>query len=175
MRYLDIACRVLIGLLFFTSVVGKAATRSRFNRFRADLRAMRVVPARLAGPVAAAVCAGEAAVVPLLIFHATAAAGLLFAAGLLTAFGVAIAVLVSRRTDAYCRCFGFGAQRFGVRHLVRNAALTAACVAGVVALAVGQADQPDPAHLLPAAMSGALLAAVTVVLDDLLFLLRRQG
>lgn len=169
MRYLDIACRVLIGLLFFTSVVGKAATRSRFNRFRADLRAMRVVPARLAGPVAAAVCAGEAAVVPLLIFHATAAAGLL------TAFGVAIAVLVSRRTDAYCRCFGFGAQRFGVRHLVRNAALTAACVAGVVALAVGQADQPDPAHLLPAAMSGALLAAVTVVLDDLLFLLRRQG
>jgi hypothetical protein len=170
MYYVEVAARVLIGLVFLVSMLGKVTSAARFRAFQAELRDMRVVAGRFIRPVAVVVCAAEAAVVSLAVVRAVA--GFVVAAGLLLVFAAAIAVVVRRKTGAHCRCFGFQSGRLGMRHVARNAALTGVCVVGIAAALRSPGIAGDAAFLLPATVIGVMSAAAIVFFDDLVFVVR---
>jgi uncharacterized membrane protein YphA (DoxX/SURF4 family) len=86
MAYLMLLCQAAIGVTFAMSTVAKAG-RKGFTEFRRSLPNTLRLPPRLANPIAAAVVAGEATTVVLLVmglwFTALALAGFMLAAALL--------------------------------------------------------------------------------------------
>jgi hypothetical protein len=169
--------RCLLGLVFLASAVGKARGRREFRAFGAALGGMRLLPAPLVRPAAAAVVLLEA-LVPLLLAlpgRWPVAAGFALAGLLLLAFTAAVWTVLRRRVAAVCRCFGgSSAAPLGRRHIARNSALAAVAVAGAAGslTAAGSAAPPAAAAVLavPLAVVGALAAAR---LDDLVSLFRR--
>jgi len=166
-QYLVFGMRFLIGAVFLASTFGKLARRGGIGRFTDSVRGMRILPERLARPVALAVIAGEASVCVLLTVPSrrTALPGLALATALLAVFTVAIALAVRRGVRAPCQCFGASTTPLGARHLVRNVLLVAAAVTGAAGSA---AEGPvHPAGALVAAASGLLAGGVVAALDEL--------
>lgn len=159
--YVEIGCRVLLGTVLLAAAVGKVSGRAAYREFTQSVRDMGYRPA---GPLAAAVVAGEFTAVALLAVFPLA--GFLSSAALLLAFTVAIASNL-RRGGATCRCFGRTAAPLGRHHVWRNAFLIGCAIAG--ALAPAGPVRPGEAVL---AVVGALIIGVLVVmLDDLRYLL----
>lgn len=171
MAYLDVGCRVLIGLVFVVSAVTKWAAPREFT---ASLARMRVLPAGLTRPVAALVIAGETTVPVLLAFPRPTVVrlGWVLAAGLLAGFTVAIVASLRRGTAAPCRCFGRSTTPLGVRHVVRNLLLLGVVGLGLLAGTVGGSGHPGGAVV--AAVAGAVVAGFVAMLDDLVALFAPQ-
>ncbi|TDC39792.1 methylamine utilization protein MauE [Micromonospora sp. 15K316] len=153
--YVEIGCRVLLGLVLLAAAVGKVSGRAAYREFT---RSVRDLGFRPAGPLAAAVVATEFTAVALLA--ALPLAGFLASAALLTAFTVAI-VRNLGRSDATCRCFGRTATPLGRHHVWRNLFLIGCAAVG--ALAPAGPVRPDGAAL---AVAVALVAAALVVMSD---------
>ncbi|GAA3758782.1 methylamine utilization protein MauE [Plantactinospora mayteni] len=169
MSYVVEFSRCLLALVFLASAVSKLRGRPAFRAFVDSLRTMDLLPASVVVPLAGAVVAAEAAVPLLLVplpVGAVTTVGFALAASLLAGFTVAVAVVLSRGTQASCRCFGEAAAApFGRRHLARNLVLTV--VAGIGAYAsLGDAGMTVQTAVLsvPLAVVGAL---VVVRLDDI--------
>jgi hypothetical protein len=133
MAYLMLLCQAAIAVTFAMSTVAKAG-RKGFTEFRRSLpNTLRLQP-RLANPIAAAVVAGEAATVVMLVmglwFTGLALAGFMLAAALLTAFTAAVAIMIRRRVTHSCRCFGSSSRPPGRPDLIRNAVLLATAALG---------------------------------------------
>ncbi|MGK5671813.1 MauE/DoxX family redox-associated membrane protein [Micromonospora sp. URMC 106] len=159
--YVEIGCRVLLGTVLLAAAVGKVSGRAAYREFTQSVRDMGYRPA---GPLAAAVVAGEFTAVALLAVFPLA--GFLSSAALLLAFTAAIAGNL-RRGGATCRCFGRTAAPLGRHHVWRNAFLIGCAIVG--ALAPAGPVRPGEAVL---AVVGALIVGVLVVmLDDLRYLL----
>lgn len=168
MVYLELACRVLIGVVFLVSAASKLRNRSAFDAFAAGLRATRLVSGRTARWIGSLTVAAEAGVVLLLAVPLTTLGGYLLAAALLVVFIGGIALTMRRGVVATCPCFGASTTRLGGRHLARNAVLLAVAVAGLAAgLAAGGSGSGEWAGLLLAGVTGAVAAAVVVRLDDI--------
>lgn len=128
-----------------------------FAAFAATVANYRIVPAGASPAVAAAVVAGELAVVAGLVLPASRAAAAGLAMVLLVIFTVAIAVnLLRGRRTIDCGCFrSLIRERLGWSHVARNLLLVAAALQ-VATIA------PNPAGALDLALGSA--AAATFVL-----------
>ncbi|MET9146958.1 MauE/DoxX family redox-associated membrane protein [Streptomyces sp. NPDC004042] len=160
--------RVLLGLVFLCSVLGKARGAGAYGSFREAVG--HLVPAlrRRTAPVAAAVVAAEAAVVVLLAVPASAVAGFALAALLLLAFTAGLTGALRREAGTACHCFGAGAARIAPRHVVRNLILVTVALAGTAAApAAPHAGAAPSAGLLLTIGVSAVLALITVTLDEL--------
>ncbi|MCD9194405.1 MauE/DoxX family redox-associated membrane protein [Streptomyces albireticuli] len=179
MGYLALGIRCLIGAVFLASAVSKVGGRGAFGRFVSSVRDLRLVPPRSAAPVALCVVAAEAAVCLLLAAPgpgAVAVAGFAVAGVLLGGFAAAVTLSVRRGVRTPCRCFGASTRPLGLRHVVRNLALTAAASAGAAAVLVSGAVRPDaPGGVVVAVTGGLLLGGLVVTLDDILDLFRPVG
>src|SRR5690242_1242757 len=170
MPYLSLGCRVVVGVVFLVALASKARPAG-FRRFVRSLRRLDAVPAARVRLVAGTVATAEAAVVVLVALPArwTAVAGFVLAAGLLTAFAVAIVGTLRRGLRVPCACFGRSSAPMGPHHVVRNAALVAVAIAGAVTTRPGSGGAGG---LAVAAAAGLVLGGLTTVLDDLVGLFR---
>jgi Methylamine utilisation protein MauE len=153
---------------FAVAAVAKAGHR---DEFAGSLVALRLVRPAVARTAAAAVIAGESALVLLCLWPPTRVAGLVLAA--LAYLGLAAVALRAARgpVPAACRCFGVSGAPLGRPHAVRNAGLAA--VAVLTAATSGPA--PGLGALLVAATAAFVLVALVAHLDDLTALVSPVG
>ncbi|MEU8030358.1 MauE/DoxX family redox-associated membrane protein [Streptomyces sp. NPDC049099] len=173
MWYTAVLCRVLLGFVFAASAFAKLRGRAAFAGFTKGLAAMRVVPERGLRELAGVVAVTEAVVPVLLLAPGTVRLGLGLAVLLLSAFTLAVGVVLRRGTVASCPCFGAAQAPFGVRHVVRNTVLTGVAAAGLATVGGGASGQG--AGVLLAVLAGAVLASLVIRLDDLVALFRLSG
>jgi Methylamine utilisation protein MauE len=166
--YAELACRLLIGIVFAASAVSKLRSRSEYRAFAQWLSGLPL-PGPFRGAAAAAtVAATETAIVVLLIPTVTAAIGLGLSAVTLAAFATGTFVTVRTGTATPCRCFGASDSPMSSWHVARDALL--ALVAAGAALANSPAHSAGGVAL---SLAIAVTVAVPVVLfDDLLSVLR---
>ncbi|WP_282692498.1 MauE/DoxX family redox-associated membrane protein [Streptomyces sp. CC208A] len=169
MGYVLLSCRLLLGVVFAVSAVGKLRGATAFRAFEGATRSMGV-PGRFARPVAVAVVGAECAVPVLLAVGPAGAPGIGLALVLLAAFTVGIAGVLRRGTRTSCACFGASSAVIGRRHLVRNgllllcAGIGAGCALGGVSSATHAGGVVIAAV---AALVGALLVTFTDELGEL--------
>ncbi|GAA2454815.1 MauE/DoxX family redox-associated membrane protein [Streptomyces macrosporus] len=173
MHALAIGVRCLIGVVFLVSSVGKVLGRRRFGDFVAAIRRVPAVPTQRATAVAAVVVAAEFAVWILLVIPTplTAAVGCALAAVLLAVFVIGIASALGHSVAVPCRCFGASTAVLGLPHLIRNAILALLAAAGAVSAlwaASASTGTAPGVETVVAALAGALLGGLVVVLDDVL-------
>jgi hypothetical protein len=161
---IGIGCCWLVAVVFAISATGKLRNRAVRAAFRRSVRDMAVLPAGAVRPVAVAAPVGEAATAVLLAIPATAVVGCVLAFVLLGAFTAGIATVLRRGTSASCLCFGTTERPYSARHLVRNALLGAAALAGALLYGI---PVEAPAALLAIA-AGGVAALVVVTFDELL-------
>jgi uncharacterized membrane protein YphA (DoxX/SURF4 family) len=164
MGYLELAARVLLATVFCLAVGGKLRPPKGFDTFARSLHESLGTPSGLARPIAGAVVLGEALVAALLVAPVSAQQGSLAAAAVLAGFTAVTAWLVRQRSLASCRCFGAGGTRFGPRHVVRNALLTAIAV---FAAAAGPSSGVHPAGAAVAAAAACMLGLLVTRWEDL--------
>jgi methylamine utilization protein MauE len=173
MVYLALACRCAVGVVFLVSVSGKVRSRAAFGAFVSWLAALPVPLARSQPRAAAAVmAAAEALIVILVALPWTARPGLALAAVALAAFTAGTWLAVVRGADAPCLCFGASASPLGRRHVVRDALLGAAAVAGAAAVGSGGVR---PVAAVMTLGAGLVVAGFIVFLDDLAMLFTGTG
>lgn len=152
---LHTAAWVTLAAVFTLALPGKLRD---FAAFAATVANYRIVPAGVSPAVAAAVVAGELAVVAGLVLPPSRAAAAGLAAVLLATFTIAIAVNLARgRRTIDCGCFrGLIRERLGWSHVARNLLLLAAALQ-IATIA------PNPAGPLDLAL-GAVAAATLLLL-----------
>ncbi|WP_053736633.1 MauE/DoxX family redox-associated membrane protein [Nocardia sp. NRRL S-836] len=168
MLYLEVCCRVVVGLVFLLAVAGKLRGRAELTAFTESLGSFGLRPARLRSALATTVIAVEAVAVVLLAVAPRL--GLGFAALVLVAFSGAVLAAKATGREVRCRCFGADGGLMGRKHLIRNGVLVAVALTGLV-----PATSAATPHLglLAATTSAAVLAAVALAhWDDLRFVLR---
>ena len=127
--YLLTFCRLVIGLAFALSFVGKVRDASQFTE---TIRKFDLLPPGWAGPAAALFLGGEATVVALLILGgrllplAFALAGLL-----LTVFSLALLSSLWRGIETACNCFGASQKPLTYYDVGRNAGFILLAAAGL--------------------------------------------
>ncbi|MEU1375350.1 MauE/DoxX family redox-associated membrane protein [Streptomyces triculaminicus] len=171
LHQLSDTARILLALVFLCSLAGKLRGTEAFLEFRAAIGQMAPSLLRVRKAVAVLVVPAEALTVVTLALPATAVIGLSLSAALLAVFTAGLAGVLRRGATTPCHCFGRGAP-IAPRHVVRNVLLGLAALAGlggrlVVAGTEAAAGGVNGAGLLLATGVAALLALVTVTLDDL--------
>lgn len=170
MLYLEVCCRVVIGLVFLLAVVGKLRGRAELTAFTESLGSFGLRSARLRSVLAASVITVEAVTVVLLAVAPRLGLGL--AAAMLVAFTAAVVAAKATGREVRCRCFGADGGLMGRTHLIRNGVLVVVALAGLAALT--SAATPH-LGLLAATVSAAVVGAVALAhWDDLLFVFRGQ-
>ncbi|MBF9131290.1 methylamine utilization protein MauE [Plantactinospora sp. S1510] len=168
MDYLEMACRVLLGVVFLVSAGSKLRNRSAFDAFAVGLRDTGLVSAGNARRIGVLTVAAELGVVLLLVVPATVPAGYLLAGALLAVFVGGIGLMMRRGVSAACPCFGVSTTRLGGRQIIRNVVLLTVAGTGLVAgLAGSGVGAGQWAGLLLAAVTGAIVALIVVRLDDI--------
>lgn len=116
--------------------------------------------------LAGALAAAELLVAALIAVPPTAVVGTAAAVGLFGALTAGVAVVLGRKLDVRCACFG-RATRLRPVHLVRNGVLLAAA-AGTCLATVARDGPPRAADLISlAVLLGVVTALVLIRLDDL--------
>jgi hypothetical protein len=170
MTYLAIGCRVLIGVVLAVAVAGKIRRAAAFSEFVGSVRRMGVLPPVLAAPAAIAVVAAELAIVLALAVPARESGVLGFglATGLLAALTIGIVMSLAGGNREPCRCFGRSETPLSARHVGRDVALVAVALLGLLSSLSG--TTVDPGIAVVAAVCGAVLGGLVVMLDDLVAL-----
>ncbi|MEU0629262.1 MauE/DoxX family redox-associated membrane protein [Streptomyces sp. NPDC005989] len=168
--------RVLLGLVFLCSALSKTRGAAAYRDFRDAVGWLAPALRRHTAPVAVAVVTAEAAVIVMLAVPATVVAGFALAAVLLLAFTTGLVAALRRGVSTACHCFGPGDGRLAPRHVVRNLALATVALAGTAtALNTPHIGAAPSARLLLTAGVAAVLALITVTLDDLANLFAVSG
>jgi hypothetical protein len=168
--YAVLCCRLVFGVVFAVSLLGKTRSRGRYAEFVAAVPGL--APGLPVRPAAAAVIAGEAIVVVAMVLPGTAAVGFAVAALLLIAFTAGIVQAVRRRQSVSCQCFGSSTVPVGPAHVVRNGFLLLVAAAGLLgALGPGR-GQLSPGVLVSAVLTGAVAAAAVLLTDEIADLFR---
>jgi hypothetical protein len=156
LSYLLLTSQLVTAGVFALAVLGKLRAPEAFAASLADFGLRRA-----RRPVAYAVIAAEAAVIPLALLIAPV--GLTLAAVLLLTFAATIIVTLQRGARPTCRCFGAKSAPLRGAHVARNLVLAALAVAGLFA--------GDHAFAGAPLAVGAILAAVALLVlatfDDL--------
>ncbi|MFE3456544.1 MauE/DoxX family redox-associated membrane protein [Nocardiopsis aegyptia] len=173
MSHVQIACQVLLALVFCVSAVSKVRGRAAFDGFVTAVR--RLAPRWAVGSAPAvrrlsvALVLAEAGTVLLLLVPGWSRAGLAAAALLLAAFSAAVARVLRADERVACRCFGASAVPLRPVHLVRNLVLLAAAVVGL-APALASVPLPEPGAVAASAAAGAFGGLLVVLIDDIVLL-----
>jgi len=163
--YVLSCCRILIGLVFGISLLSKVRSRTSYTAFVAAVPGLVPrLPGRLVAPM---LVVAEAAIVILVALPPTAEAGFAVAAALLLAFSTAIWFAVRRRAAVTCQCFGSSSTPVGPAQLVRNVVLLLAAGAGLLAAFDPARSTPGPGVLVTALFTGATVALVVVLTDQI--------
>ena len=186
MSELILAVLVLATCVYGTSSAAKLGSRRNYTAFRAGLAETSLVPRRLLRAVAAmltgaeAAVAAGAAVAAILIgtglggARPTAIAVLACAIVLTSVLAAGVAVVIRTGTHATCACFGArpgqASRALGWPHLIRNLALLILLLTGLAASVAVAVTRPAPAPALVAATTGAVIALLVIMLDDLVAL-----
>lgn len=166
MGYGILAARVLVGVVFAASAIGKLRGVTALRDFEEAVRGMGL-PAFLVRPVAFTVVAAECAIPLLVAAPLGAAAGLSLAAVMLMGFTVVIAGLLRRDAPASCHCFGGSSLPVGARHLVRNGFLLLVAMTGAVEEFAGARPARDLSGCAVTAFGAVVGALLVIRLDDL--------
>jgi hypothetical protein len=158
----QLALRLALAVLFAAAAVHKLRDRAGF---RAVLRDYAILPGGLVGAASLAVPSAEATLAAGLLLPATRVVASLAAAGLLSLYGVAIAMNLARGRRAIdCGCAGPGGPRPLSGGLVaRNAALAAAALACAAPVASRPLGWIDAGTVVGALLAVALLYAAADV------------
>jgi hypothetical protein len=159
MQFIVMFCQLLIVMVFTAAAVGKIRRRQSFRDFSASVE--RLVPRRLATPIASLVVTLEFAVIVLTLTPARVV-GLLLAAIVLIGFAAVAEFAVRTGRVVACNCFGAVSDSvLGRVHVIRNIGLAAVAATGlaVAALAVPRVD----AEIVPIATLAAFMVAVLLV------------
>lgn len=166
MTVVELTARITLIVVFGAAFAGKCRSRQALTEFTAGMADFGWLPARLRTPAALAALAAELAAVPLLL--GARRLGALLAFGLLLVFTVAT---VTAGRAAACQCFGNGrapAAGGTLAFVTRNAFLLGlALAAGLVPGAAA-----SPAQWAASAAGGAVLGALVVGWDDVVYVLR---
>jgi hypothetical protein len=175
MNYLGLVCAIALAGVFAVSMRDKVG-RERFRVFAASAGPLDVLPrrwrVRTAGVVAVAEAVTVAALTGGLVLALVGAGALLLtlgflaAATLLTAFTVAIGLMLRRGERVPCHCFGASEVPLGPAHVVRNLVLLALAVVGPFTPAGGY----TAAGVALVVVAGAVIAALVTRFDDLVTL-----
>lgn len=136
--------RMLLGIVFLVSALGKAREVDRFTD--TVQRVLRIVGARARHPVArgaalAVVAAEASAAILMLTGRAPSLAGFVVL-GLLALFAAVSVVALVARANIDCNCFGPSGGRLGARTLARTLLLAAVAVAYVFTASRGHNGWP---------------------------------
>ncbi|ANZ38961.1 hypothetical protein BBK82_25715 [Lentzea guizhouensis] len=104
MLYLEICCRIVVGMVFLLAVVGKLRGRAELTAFTESLGSFGLRSAAVRSALAAAVITVEAVAVVLLAV--APAPGLGLAVLVLVAFTGAVVAAKATGREVRCRCFG---------------------------------------------------------------------
>lgn len=132
-------CRVVIGLVFVLSGIGKARDIAQFRQI---IQTFNLLPRSLYSVAAALFLGGEFAVValvfiggPVLIF------GFSLAIGLLLLFCCALVSVLAREIHTACNCFGTSTKEISTFDVWRNIGLIICSLAGVAVLIGTKSDR----------------------------------
>lgn len=154
--YLLAFCRMVMGMVFAWSFVGKVRD---VRAFEETIMRFQVLPVRWSRLAARLVLGGEAAVVGALLGGGGWLwPGFLLAALMLLGFSAALVSLLRRRIQTACRCFGASEKPVSRDEIVRNAGLIL-CALGGLTLSLAA---PSPLGWLESGLMGA--AALVFVL-----------
>lgn len=159
-----LAIRVMLVVLLAVSSVSKVAGRGAFTRFTAWVTALPLPRTRRPAVIAAAFPVAEAAALILLVVPATVRVGMLGSAVLFLVFATGTTVVVRKKTDVPCMCFGSSATPMNAWHAVRDWLLCAAAAAGAVLAVPPPGGTP---RVLTAAGVGLVAALLVLFAEDL--------
>ncbi len=159
-----VLARLLVGITFVLSFVAKLRD---VQSFRNAVEDFQVVPRRLVAPTAVAVLAVEATVAASMLTTGWAlATGFVLAVGMLAAFSLAIGLVLRRRLEVSCNCFGSPTTKVSAVDLVRNGTFALFAVVGLWAMtAAGGTGVPAQDIALTAPIA-AVVVALLVNLND---------
>ncbi|MGW2623900.1 MauE/DoxX family redox-associated membrane protein [Micromonospora taraxaci] len=174
MRYLEVACRLLLVTVFGVAVYTKVSGRPGWLSFVDSLRQLPV-PTSVARPAALLTVSVEVLVALLLLVPLRWAGeiGFALAAGLLVAFTSVIALAVAKGSRATCRCFGASSTRLGWPHIVRNGTLLVVAVLGLAGASAPESLGASGALL--AGVGGLVLGVLVTAMEDIFALIRPIG
>ena len=185
MPYLFISLAVLLGFVFSASAWSKVRSAAAQRAFAASLRPL--LPNGTSAAVAVAVTVAEVGVALGLCVTVVAVladlpgarplgiASMLLAGVLCAALAIGVAVGIRRQLGLRCACFGTSERALSGRHVVRNAMLFAAAVAGLATVAAGPTGPVTAGGALLGLFSGTVVALILVRLDDLVDLFAPAG
>jgi Methylamine utilisation protein MauE len=169
MNLIRIIGETMLAIVLAVAAAGKL--RSPSSRAEvATLARLVQIPQQWAGIAPSALIAAEITVAALLVYPPTSGWGAVATALLMAVLTVGAERARRAPEPAACRCFGSAAEPIGLRHVVRNGALTAIAVLTAVLTFVPVGAALTTNGMVAAVLSGALLATVVVQLDTLLFL-----
>ena len=140
--YLQIFCRVVIGLVFTISFLGKAFHLSSFQR---SILAFNILPARFSRPAALLFLSGEGAVV-ILVGVGGSLLGLAFVLAilLLLVFSCALLSVLIRKLQTSCNCFGPTEKQVSSADIWRNIGFLLCASSGFCTVVVIRNNQASP-------------------------------
>jgi len=121
-------CRLVIGIAFAVSSIGKAAN---VHEFEETVARFSIFPLRWSKGLSLLFLSGEVAVVVLLFLgHASLPLGFVLAAILLSTFSIALVSVLGRNIQTHCNCFGKTDEPVSLYDIGRNAGLLFCCLGG---------------------------------------------
>ena len=137
--YLLAFCRVVIGLTFMVSSVGKVLN---IAQFRQTICNFRILPGWLSGVAAMLFMCGEVAVVVFVVIGGSLlVVGFSLAIFLLLLFCIALLSVLVRRIRTTCNCFGASAKQVSHLDVWRNAGFILFALGGYGSLAEAKGTQ----------------------------------
>jgi Methylamine utilisation protein MauE len=161
----SLACRVLLGAVFFVSLVSKIRSRAAWRSYRSWLNGMPLRPLR--GKAAPAALAAAEFVVVAGVASPLAAVGL--GAGAALSLALAAGLYISLRRGAWqpCHCFGSSSEPLSGQHIARNAVLFVLAITGLLVTAVGGSSSPSGFEAGLAVIGGLAGAVLIVFFGDI--------
>ncbi|MFI6258618.1 MauE/DoxX family redox-associated membrane protein [Micromonospora zamorensis] len=175
MRYLEVACRLLLVTVFVVAVYTKVSGMPAWLSFVDSLRQLDPVSTNVARPAAILTVTVEVLVTLLLLVpvRRVGEIGFVLAAGLLVAFTIVIALAVAKGTRATCRCFGASTTPLGWPHILRNLTLLVVALLGLAGASAPESLGVSGALL--AGVGGLVLGVLVTVIEDIVALIRPIG
>lgn len=124
-----IFCRLTIGLTFAWAVFGKLRDLSAFREAVVDFRVLPPALSRIAAWVS--LLAECATILMLGMGNALLLPGFLLSAGLLLLFSVALGLVLRRKMQVSCNCFGVTERRVSPYDVARNMLLIFCSLVGI--------------------------------------------
>lgn len=168
--YMAVFARIVVGLVFVFSAVGKLQDVSRFVR---AVEGFQLLPRWLERPVALLVVVGEGLVaITMLVGGAALRPGFALGAILLAVFTATILSVLRRGLSTSCGCFGGSETRVSPLDVWRNIGFLACSVLGWLSSTPTSGGGLVPAEWAFLAVLSAVFVVLWIHLADLVQLLR---